>query len=92
MFTGLVTDFCTSVGAQAIVKGLRASSDFDYELPMAHMNSALTGVASLQCLRCANEAFVSRLLCQERARLEYCQRREGLEPQCPSAIPVSPPG
>ena len=54
--------------------------------------AALTGVASLQCLRCANEGLVSRLLCQERVRLEYCQRREGLEPQCPSAIPVSPPG
>jgi hypothetical protein len=54
--------------------------------------AALTGVASLQCLRCANEGFVSRLLCQERVRLEYCQRREGLESQCPSAIPVSPPG
>ncbi|HSU78339.1 MAG TPA: hypothetical protein VLI89_14760, partial [Burkholderiales bacterium] len=49
--------------------------------------AALTGVASLQCLRCANEGLVSRLLCQERARLEYCQRREGLESQCPSAIP-----
>jgi hypothetical protein len=52
----------------------------------------LTGVASLQCLRCANEAGVWRLLCQEKARLEYCQRREGTESLCPSVIPVSPAG
>ncbi len=54
--------------------------------------ASLTGVASLQCLRCANEAGLWRLLCQEKARLEYCQRREGLEPQCPSVIPPSPAG
>jgi hypothetical protein len=54
--------------------------------------ASLTGVASLQCLRCANEAGVWRLLCQEKARLEYCQHREGMEPLCPSAIPVSPAG
>jgi hypothetical protein len=54
--------------------------------------ASLTGVASLQCLRCASEAGVWRLLCQEKARLEYCQRREGTEPLCPSVIPVSPAG
>ena len=53
---------------------------------------SLTGVASLQCLRCANEAGLSRLLCQEKVRLEYCEHREGMEPLCPSVIPVSPPG
>ena len=53
--------------------------------------ASLTGVASLQCLRCANQAGVWRLLCQEKARLEYCQHREGMDPLCPSAIPVSPP-
>jgi hypothetical protein len=54
--------------------------------------AALTGVAALQCLRCANESGVWRLLCQEKARLDYCQRREGAEPQCPSVIPASPAG
>ncbi len=54
--------------------------------------ASLTGVASLQCLRCANDAVVSRLLCQEQVRLEYCRNREGREPLCPSVIPVSPPG
>lgn len=54
--------------------------------------AALTGVASLQCLRCANDGVVSRLLCQEQVRVEYCQRRDASDPLCPSVIPVSPPG
>jgi pantetheine-phosphate adenylyltransferase len=41
-FTGLLTTFCQQRGAHAIVKGLRAVSDFDYELQMAQMNSSLT--------------------------------------------------
>jgi pantetheine-phosphate adenylyltransferase len=46
-FAGLLTDFCTEHGIQAIVKGLRAVSDFDYELQMAQMNSSLTGVETV---------------------------------------------
>ncbi len=41
-FTGLLTDFCAAEGVQAIVKGLRAVTDFDYELQMAQMNASLT--------------------------------------------------
>jgi len=54
--------------------------------------ASLSGAASLQCLRCASEGFVSRLLCEERVRLDYCRNREGMDPLCPSAIPASPPG
>ena len=39
-FTGLLTDFCLENDVHAIVKGLRAVSDFDYELQMAQMNSS----------------------------------------------------
>jgi pantetheine-phosphate adenylyltransferase len=41
---GLLAEYCRQRGASAIVKGLRSSSDFDYELPMATMNRQLTGV------------------------------------------------
>lgn len=54
--------------------------------------ASLTGVASAQCARCANEGLVSRLLCQERVRRDYCTHREGMDPLCPSVIPASPPG
>ena len=43
-FHGLLVDFCRDQGIQAIVKGLRAVSDFDYELQMAQMNYQLSGV------------------------------------------------
>jgi hypothetical protein len=53
--------------------------------------SHLTGAASLQCLHCSFETGFSWLLCQERARLEYCEHREGADAACPSVIPTSPP-
>jgi len=43
-FSGLLVDFARARGAGAVVKGLRAVSDFEYELQMAHMNRHLTGV------------------------------------------------
>ena len=46
-FSGLLVDFATSEGADCIVKGLRAVSDFDYELQQAQMNQRLTGVDTL---------------------------------------------
>lgn len=46
-FYGLLVDYCRDKGVQAIVKGLRAVSDFDYELQMAQMNYRLAGVETL---------------------------------------------
>ncbi|HEY7007370.1 MAG TPA: pantetheine-phosphate adenylyltransferase, partial [Jatrophihabitantaceae bacterium] len=43
-FHGLVVDYCRDHGIAVIVKGLRAVSDFDYELQMAQMNRGLAGV------------------------------------------------
>jgi pantetheine-phosphate adenylyltransferase len=43
-FEGLLVDYCTAHQVAAIVKGLRAVSDFDYELQMAQMNGRLSGV------------------------------------------------
>jgi pantetheine-phosphate adenylyltransferase len=46
-FEGLLVDFCRENDIQAIVKGMRAVGDFDYELAMAQMNQRLTGVETL---------------------------------------------
>jgi pantetheine-phosphate adenylyltransferase len=43
----LLVDVCREVGATAIVKGLRGSTDFAYELPMALMNRHLTGIETV---------------------------------------------
>jgi len=40
-FEGLLAEYMRTVGAQVIVKGLRAISDFEYELQMAHLNRQL---------------------------------------------------
>jgi len=40
-FEGLLVDFCRLIGANAVVKGLRALSDFDYEMTMAQMNARM---------------------------------------------------
>jgi pantetheine-phosphate adenylyltransferase len=46
-FTGLLVDFCRAHRVSAIVKGLRAVSDFEYEMEMAQMNYRLAGVETL---------------------------------------------
>jgi pantetheine-phosphate adenylyltransferase len=46
-FTGLLVDFCRAHQVSAIVKGLRAVSDFEYEMEMAQMNYRLAGVETL---------------------------------------------
>jgi pantetheine-phosphate adenylyltransferase len=46
-FHGLLVDYCQANGINAIVKGLRAVSDFDYELQMAQMNYRLARVETL---------------------------------------------
>lgn len=46
-FHGLLVDYCKVNNIRAIVKGLRAVSDFDYELQMAQMNYRLAQVETL---------------------------------------------
>ncbi len=46
-FDGLLVDFARDVGASAIVKGLRAMTDFDYELQLAQMNRHLSGIMTM---------------------------------------------
>ena len=46
-FQGLLVDFCKANDIAVVVKGLRAVSDFDYELQMAQMNLGLAGIETL---------------------------------------------
>jgi pantetheine-phosphate adenylyltransferase len=46
-FHGLLVDYCRDNEIIAIVKGLRAITDFDYELQMAQMNFGLAGIETL---------------------------------------------
>lgn len=64
-FSGLLTDFCREEGAVAIVKGLRAVSDFDYELQMAQMNSHLTDVDTVFVPTSPEFSFLASSLVKE---------------------------
>ena len=64
-FTGLLTDFCLEHDIDAIVKGLRAVSDFDYELQMAQMNSSLAPVETVFVPTSPEWSFLASSLVKE---------------------------
>ena len=67
-FQGLLVDFCRAQQASVVVKGLRAVSDFDYELQMAQMNIGLAGVETLFMPTNAQHSFVSSSLVKDVAK------------------------
>ena len=67
-FKGLIVDFCKANDVSAIVKGLRAVSDFDYELQMAQMNYNQAGVETLFMTTNPLYAFLSSSLVKEFAK------------------------
>ncbi len=64
-WSGLLVDFCREHEVSAIVKGLRAVSDFDYELQMAQMNLQLKGVDTLFMATTPAYSFLSSSLVKE---------------------------
>ena len=67
-FHGLLVDFCRKQGAAVVIKGLRAVSDFDYELQMAQMNIGLSGVETLFMPTNPLYSFLSSSLVKEVAK------------------------
>jgi pantetheine-phosphate adenylyltransferase len=64
-FHGLLVDFCRERDIIAIVKGLRAVSDFDYELQMAQMNSSLAPVETVFVPTSPTYSFLASSLVKE---------------------------
>jgi pantetheine-phosphate adenylyltransferase len=64
-FEGLLTDFCQARDIVAIVKGLRAVSDFDYELQMAQMNSSLAPIETVFVPTSPEYSFLASSLVKE---------------------------
>jgi len=67
-FHGLLVDYCRTYEIRAIVKGLRAVSDFDYELQMAQMNYRLAGIETLFISTNPLYSFLSSSLVKEVAK------------------------
>lgn len=78
-FGGLLVDFCRSNDISAIIKGLRAVSDFDYELQMAQMNYSMAGVETLFMTTNPQYSFLSSSLVKEIAK--YGGDVSGLVPE-----------
>jgi pantetheine-phosphate adenylyltransferase len=78
-FDGLVVDFCRANKVSAIVKGLRAVTDFDYEMQMAQMNYSQAGVETLFMTTNPLYAFLSSSLVKEFAK--YGGDVSGLVPE-----------
>ena len=68
-FDGLLVDFAADQEVDVVVKGLRAGSDFDYELQMSQMNSHLRGMETVFMPTSPDWSFVSSSLVREVARL-----------------------
>jgi pantetheine-phosphate adenylyltransferase len=78
-FDGLLVDFARDRGTSVVVKGLRAVSDFEYELQMAQMNASLEeGLDTMFMATKPSWAFLSSSLVKEVAR--YGGAIEGLVP------------
>jgi pantetheine-phosphate adenylyltransferase len=62
---GLLVDYCEAHDVQAIVKGLRAVTDFDYELQMSQINLQLKGIETLFMATAPAHSFLSSSLVKE---------------------------
>ena len=67
-FSGLLVDFAGRRGADVVVKGLRAVTDFEYEIQMAQMNHSLSGLETLFITTAPQWSFLSSSLLKEVAR------------------------
>jgi pantetheine-phosphate adenylyltransferase len=69
-FEGLTVEFARKVGAQAIIKGLRAVTDFEFEFQQALMNRNLAPeIETLMIVTALPHLFISSTLLKEVARL-----------------------
>jgi pantetheine-phosphate adenylyltransferase len=77
-FRGLLVDHARTQGASVIVKGLRAVTDYEYEIQMAQMNQRIGGIDTLFMATSPKWSFLSSSLVREVAR--YGGDVEGLVP------------
>lgn len=69
-FTGLLVSFCAEIGAGGVVKGLRAMTDFEYELQQADLNSHLSpGLESVFVMSSPEFGYVSSSIVREIASM-----------------------
>jgi pantetheine-phosphate adenylyltransferase len=79
-FSSLVVDLARQVGADVIIKGLRAASDFEAELQQAQMNKAVSGIETLFIPCTSAHSFVASKFVRDFARFGGADRIASLVP------------
>lgn len=64
-YTGLTIDFCKSIQATALLRGLRNPADFEFEKSVAQINRRLSGIETLFLLTAADLAYISSSVVRE---------------------------
>jgi len=67
--SGLLVDYCSSVKADVLVKGVRGTTDYEYELPMAQVNKDLIGIETIFLAANPVHGYVSSSLVKQVAEL-----------------------
>lgn len=70
LLDGLLVDYCTTHRIDCVVKGIRVAADFDFEMQMAQMNNAMSGVETIFLPAAAQWSYVSSSLVRDIARLD----------------------
>lgn len=68
VWDALLVDYLAKHDIHALVKGLRSSLDYEYELPMAQMNKRLSGAETYFLLTSPEYGYVSSTICKEVAK------------------------
>ena len=79
--TKLTVDVARDVGAGWIVRGLRVASDFEWELQMAQMNEAISGVETMFVPCASSSSFIASSLIRDIAVIGGPERVEGMVPE-----------
>ena len=64
-YDGLTADFCKKIDAKYIVRGLRNSSDFEFEKKIAHFNNSLNNLETIFVLTSPENSFISSSIVRE---------------------------
>lgn len=76
----LTVDVARDVGADVIVKGLRVSSDFEYELQQAQMNKAISGIETVFLPSTSQSSFIASSLIRQIAQFGGAGRVHSMVP------------
>ena len=80
-FASLVVDVARSLGADVLVKGLRVSTDFEYELQQAQMNKAISGIETVFMPCASTSSFIASSLVKDISRFGGADRVSSFVPE-----------